>query len=463
MPPDSDRGHPHREDSPNNRNIADTNNDSSTVPRGRSRLRQALDDVITAEAKSQKLSLKDLTVLALQHDPFRLDTPANQRDGEWLAVTAGELGLANRKIHLRGLHYMVIGWPKPDGLPYTNTDADWLCLSGSCGKAGRFLGYIPFDQVVDQRNAEPAVRIFRPSVPWHFLNVGIEADIRDAATIEPKVGALGFDARQAYKLVLVGEKSSLEDVLGPIAQSHGADLYLPTGEISDTLGHQMAKIGAQGGRPMVVFYFTDCDPAGHQMSVSVSRKLQALKAGLYPEPEFQVHRVALTPDQVQEYGLPSTPLEETEKPAGAWQAAMGVEQTEIESPAALRPDLLRQLARDAIAPFYDHDLHNRVTQGWRQCVHQAQAVVDTTIDQDQLARLRAEAQAKLAELREEIDAINHALQLDVVDLDLPPIVVPKADLSGKTHPLPLLDSRWSFAEQCRRLIDSKAYRLGDPK
>jgi len=52
-------------------------------------------------------------------------------------MTARELGLGDRKIHLRGLHYMVIGMPKPDGTPYTNTDADWLWLSGDAGKAAR--------------------------------------------------------------------------------------------------------------------------------------------------------------------------------------------------------------------------------------------------------------------------------------------------------------------------------------
>ena len=36
---------------------------------------------------------------------------------------------------------MVIGRTKPDGLTYTNTEADWLWLSSSCGKAARFLGY----------------------------------------------------------------------------------------------------------------------------------------------------------------------------------------------------------------------------------------------------------------------------------------------------------------------------------
>jgi hypothetical protein len=38
-----------------------------------------------------------------------------------------------------------------------------------------------------------------------------------------------------------GEKSSLEDVVTPVARQHDADLYLPTGEISDTLIHQIAK------------------------------------------------------------------------------------------------------------------------------------------------------------------------------------------------------------------------------
>jgi hypothetical protein len=83
------------------------------------------------------LKMKDLTVLANQNDPFRVDTPAGHRDGEWLAVQAEKLG--DRTIHLRGLHYMVIGETKPDGTPYTNTDADWLWLASKAGK-GRLAG-----------------------------------------------------------------------------------------------------------------------------------------------------------------------------------------------------------------------------------------------------------------------------------------------------------------------------------
>jgi hypothetical protein len=441
--------------------IAEDDDTAIVSPRrDRSPLRQALDAAI-ADANGTKLSLKDLTVLAPQRDPFRVDTPANHRDGEWLARTARELGLGNRKMHLRGLHYMVIGRPKLDGLPYTNTEADWLWLSEDCGKAARFLGYIPFDQIVDQRNTPPTVRIFQPaSEPWPYVSVGVSVDIPSADRIEPYIGALGFDAVQPYKLVVVGEKSSLEEVLGPIAGTHGADLYLPTGEMSDTLIHQMAKIGADDGRPMIVFYFSDADPAGWQMPISVARKLQAFNVSLFPELDFAVHRVALTPDQVREYRLPSTPLKDTEKRGDAWQAAMGVEQTEIDALASLQPDLLRRLARDAIAPFYDYELERRVEDAYWDWKAQAQVALDEALDQDHLDRLRAEAAGRLGELREQIDAINDELRIDVGDLDLPPIVVPQADLTGKTHPMPLLASSWPFAEQCRRLIDSKAYRLG---
>ena len=427
----------------------------------RSVLRQALKVAIEEAAVADvKLSMRDLTVLAVQNDPFRIDTPAGHRDGAWLAMTAQGLGLGSRKIHLRGLHYMVIGRPKPDGSPYTNTEADWLWLSGGCGKAARFLGYIPFDQIVDQRNAEPVTRIFERKDPWPYLSVGIDVDLPAVDDIEPRIGVGDFAGVQPYKLVMVGEKSSLDDVLGPIAASYEADLYLPTGEISDTQIHQMAKVGAEDGRAMVVLYFVDADPAGWQMPISVGRKLQAFRASLFPELDFQVHRVALTPDQVRTHRLPSAPLKDTELRGNAWRVRMGVEQTEIDALASLRPDLLRRIAEDAIAPFYDNTLARRVRLARQEWLERAQAIVDEAVDQDHLDRLRAEASQKLADLRAEIDAVNDALRLDARDFDLPTPVVPTADLNGAVHTLPLLDSRWSFPEQCRAPIESKAYGSG---
>jgi hypothetical protein len=94
-------------------------------------------------AAEHGLDLKDLTVLAPQNDPFRVDTPARHRDGAWLAATIRELGLTDRRIHLRGLHYAITMHPepvfKPNGERYVNSHEDWLWLSGDAGKAASSL------------------------------------------------------------------------------------------------------------------------------------------------------------------------------------------------------------------------------------------------------------------------------------------------------------------------------------
>jgi hypothetical protein len=49
----------------------------------------------------------------------------------------------------------------------------------------------------------------------------------------------------------------------------------------------------------------------------------------------------------------------------------------------------------------------------------------------------------------------------VSDFRLPAPEIPDAEVDGSPDAPPLLDSAWDFAEQCQRLIDSKAYRLWD--
>jgi hypothetical protein len=454
---------------------ADTDDPREAATEAGSPLRRALTDAATLAG----CSMTDLTVLSVQNDPFRVDTPAGHRDGAWLATTAKALSLGDRKIHLRGFHYMVIGQRKPDGTKYTNTDKDWLWLVGTAGKAARWLGYVPFDQITDHRNAAPEVQVFTQPIPRPYLNVGIDVWLPDADELTPEIGVKDFTGVQPYKLALFGEKSSLNDVLAPLARQYGADLYLPTGEISDTLMYQMARVGAEDGRPMVVLCFSDADPAGWQMPVSIGRKLQAFKAlgevdvpveapygGTWSKSvdfgglDFEVHNVALTPDQVRLYGLPSTPLKATELRGDNWRRVMQVEQTEIDALASLRPDLLAEIAKDAIAPFNDLTLAHRVSVARQAWVTAAQAHVDQAMGAEQLDQIRADAAVKLEAMQDEINEINDALRVDADDFDLPEMVVPTAVLSGASNGKPLVDSRRPFTEQCRGLIDHKAYRIG---
>jgi hypothetical protein len=300
-----------------------------------------LRSVLEVAREKAGCGLGELTVLSAQVDPYRLDTPSGHRDGVWLAKQLNRLVKRGKKIHWRGLHYVIVSkgdLRKPNGGTYVNTDEDWVWLSTVAGKAARWLNYIPFERIIDNRNAEPIIHHKARVVPEAFVSIGLDVTIPDAGDLEPSPMAVGFEPRQAFHFVIFGEKASLEETLLPIARRKAADLYLPTGEISDTLLHRIAKDAAEDGRPMVMFTLADCDPAGYQMSVSIGRKLQAFRDLLFPELRFEVVPVALTVDQVRELGLPSTPLKETEKRADRWRQAFGVEQTEIDALATLQPD-----------------------------------------------------------------------------------------------------------------------------
>jgi hypothetical protein len=428
-------------------------------------LRAALQNAIAERSGG----LATYTVLDTKNDPFRLDTPANHRDGEWVGEVIASLGLGTSQIHLRGVHYAILGRPKPDGSRYQNDDDNWEWLQNHAMKAARWLGYVGFDQIYDKRNAAPVIKIRERGEPAAYLTTELDVSIPSAWELEPQINVDGFEGTQPYRLALIGEKASLETILAPLAAQYDTDLFLPTSEISDTQIYLLAKAAADDGRPLVVLYFADCDPAGWQMGVSVSRKLQAFRTLLPKMPDFELQRVALTPEWVTEYNaahvpLASSPLKETEKRGDKWREAWGIEQTEIDSLLIPnRPDLhavLRQLARDAIAPYYDQNLDPRVFEAKSRWLDEAQEAVNEIAGSAQLEAIRDNAARQLDAMRQQIRQLNDELRIDTGDIVVPPIVIPEAEVSGAGDLPPLLDSRWPFAEQCQRLIASKAYDQG---
>jgi hypothetical protein len=408
--------------------------------------------------------LADLTVLSAQVDPYRLDTAAGHRDGEWLAEQLNRLYGPTKRAHWRGLHYAIVAKgkiKKPDGAIYRNTDDDWDWLTGTPAKAARWLGYVPFDRIVDQRNSPPIIHRKARVDPHAWLSIGLDVDIPDADDIEPRAIAFGFVPRQAFHFVIFGEKSSLEDVVKPSASRNEADLYLPTGEISDTLIYQIAKDAAEDGRPMVMFTLSDCDPAGRQMPVSIGRKLQAFRDLFFPDLQFEVVPVALTPEQVRTEGLPSTPLKEGEKRADRWKDAFGIEQTEIDAlTTPEKASILRRILDEAFDRYIDRTLKARVEAAEMEWKETAQEAVNDQIDSERLATIRTEATAKLEELRGQIEQINEALQVSTEGFTLPNIDVPESEidldgLDSERQALVSFDDDWVAAS--RALIKHKSY------
>jgi hypothetical protein len=429
----------------------------SAAARGFGLLRAVLE---SARAK-ERCSREALTVLT--NGPYRLDTPAGYRDGAWVAEQLERAIGPHRRIHWRGLHYAVVAAGnimKPNGEPYLNTDDDWLWLSDTAGKAARWLGYVAFERIIDNRNSDPVIHRKAKVTPRRWLSIELDIAVPDVDDINPYAGVSDFEGRQAYSLSIFGEKASLEEVLLPIARRYEADLYLPSGEISDSLLWRMAKDGVEDGRPMVVLVLADCDPAGHQMAISIGRKLQALRDLCFPELKFEIVPTALTVQQVRDLGLPSTPLKETEKRADKWREAFGVEQTEIDALATLRPRALQEIVEAAIELYFDSSLSRRVAAAKSAWEEEAQEALEAQVDEDRLAAIRERAAVKLEEVREEIAALNEGLRMAVDDnIDLPEAVVPEPEIDGEKlgRLAPLVSSDWSWAEATRALKAQKAY------
>jgi hypothetical protein len=439
---------------------------------------------IEAACSKESCSLRSLTVLSKQNDPFRLDTPANHVLGQWFADELDKAFRAHQRVHLRGSHYAFVtregGVRKPDGAIYRNTaeDAGWLDLAL---KAARWLGYVPFERISDNRNSEPVrYRSHLPAGrPFRTASAGVDwlgkaaFELGTLHVARPQPLLLEFTRPQLYALAIFAEKSSTEDVLDPIARRHGADLYLGTGEASDTRIYEMAKDGVEDGRPLIVATICDCDPSGRQMPVSIGRKLQALRDLYFPELRFEVVPLALTVDQVRELDLPSTPLKGTEKRADRWKAEFGVEQTEIDALATLRPNDLRRIVERGLAPYFDITLHSRIERAKREWRDQAQAIIDEHVDPEELALIEGdidaieeEAAERIAAIKDEIAARvaaqNERLEEMVAGIRLPPAALPELELAERPPGAVLVSADWDWADQTRALKAHKTYGEGEP-
>lgn len=455
----------------------------------------------------------EVTVLDAKADPFRLDTRQGHAKARWFMEQVERLIGDRERFHLRGLHYRLVASGdviRPDGGQYENTqaDADWL---NDMSKAARWLGYLPFERVVDQKNPDPI--IFRQpredrygGRPFGTVSASFVYRIPDIFTpADPEVIDLppspllcGFrdKAESPFAFAFFGEKSSLEPVLAPLARRYEADLYLAGGELSDTLIYRMARDASADGRPLVVFTFSDFDPAGIQMPVSIARKLQALKALSFSNLAGQVCAVSLDLEQAVQFRLPVTPVKPGDKRRDRWQQAYGPAlyaagliaspdqsaQVEVDALAALRPDDLTAIAEAAIDRYRDAGFASRAARAasrWREA---AALVVAEQVNNERIAAIKREALEAVADAnaelqglreagervrehlrgtRERLSEINRRIEHAIGAIELPaPPAQPEPEIDEAAHD-PLIDLDWGFVDATRALKARKAYADGE--
>jgi len=318
-------------------------------------------------AKEQGVSVNDLIVLAPQNDPFYTGTPGDQTLGEWFAHLWYSFG--ETRAHIRRIHYQIVARANitfPNGRPYENTTECWEALNVA-SKAARYLRLVDPEAFNDRRT--PEVRLFAPESDGYPVPSARAYNSIYSSNVSlpdfpqlPTYSISGYEVRQRYHLEVWCEKSTMNDILVPLCESYGANLQTGMGEMSITATLALVRRLEQAAKPARILYVSDFDPAGQSMPVAASRKIEYFVRTLGLDLDVRVFPVVLTLDQVQHYGLPRTPIKETERRREGFEQRHGAGAVELDALEALYPGELSRVLGRYVEYYYDTSLEDRVYQ-----------------------------------------------------------------------------------------------------
>lgn len=138
------------------------------------------------------------------------------------------------------------------------------------------------------------------------------------------------------------EKEALSGVLWPVADEWDVPLYPARGYSSLTFLHGAAEELRTAGRPAFIYHLGDHDPSGVDAAHKIERELRRLA----PEVPIHFERLAVLPEQIQRWNLPTRPTKASDPRSRSWEGES------VELDAIPAPDL-RKLAEAAILRHID--------------------------------------------------------------------------------------------------------------
>ena len=152
--------------------------------------------------------------------------------------------------------------------------------------------------------------------------------------------------QSAYYCEVWTESRSIAGTIQGDCEELAVSLYPCGGFSSISLAYQAAEsINARrDGKPVIILYVGDYDPAGVLIDVALEREL---RSHLHHDVVMMFHRLGITPEQIAEYDLPGKP-----RKAGDRRALHISETVEAE---ALPAGILRRMLRSAIEHLLPDD------------------------------------------------------------------------------------------------------------
>jgi hypothetical protein len=362
-------------------------------------------DDLKALAADTRRPIRQLYALSSQNDPFFAGSPGRQRAAGWFANLWHTLDTQDG-VHLRRIHYQLVSQREPifrwDGAPYQNSLECSKAL-GAASVAARYLGSVPVDAFRDHRNPEPIDYIAEEESAGHLL-ISPDSPLvpwsPSPMPERPRLTVIRPDIAQRFHVEVWCEKTTVNDVLLPLAERYRLCLVTGAGELSVTRCHEFIGRATRRQRPVRILYVSDFDPAGRSMPVAVARKIEFFNlrdAG--GALDIQLRPVVLTEEQCRKSALPRTPIKESERRAARFEARFGDGATELDALEALHPGVLDQILSDEILRYFDPTLDARLFAVLTD--------VSTKLD-----RITAEVDEKFAHRIKPLAVEWHAIQQD---------------------------------------------------
>jgi hypothetical protein len=420
-------------------------------------------------ADKMRVPVQCLLALSKKNDPFFCGMPAQRIDADWFGKV-WERFECGTGFHVRRVHYKLISAERPvrgpDGKTYLNTYEQWQRMS-EASKWARHLGLVDAADFEDHRNPEPHIFAdyglpdgYSDEPGWCAEDLPewelphIPAEFTPVTFGLPDVFVDGYDYSQVdqpYHVELWIEKSTMNDVLMPVCQRWGVNLVTGVGfqSISGVVRMLERIARLPRGKPTRVFYGSDFDPAGDSMPAAVARQVEFYRERFTPEADIKLMPLFLTREQVIRYDLPRIPIKGEDKRKGSFEDRRGEGAVELDALEAIHPGELAEIVTEAVAPYRDETLKDRLGEAEEEALDAARQAMDEATEPhreelDELAdeaneiarryeaRLReldAELQAELAPVRERLETLRQAVTESVSDIDpdLPERPEPETD------------------------------------
>jgi hypothetical protein len=244
----------------------------------------------------------------------RTKAQIEQLDGQILAVL-----MEDHPQSVRHVFYRMKDPRLPE--PVEKSDRGYRHVQNRCLKLRR-SGVVPYSWIADTSR-----------IDYHTQTYGSGSDFLRSVAGMYRADLWENPAVETFCEVWV-ESRSLAGTLIEVCRELAVSLYPAGGFTSASFAYSAAE-GLNDQGMTKVFYIGDYDPAGVLIDVSIEREL---RRHLKPDIWMDFERIGITPEQIEEYDLPTKPR----KPGD--RRALHIEKTvEAEAmPAGLMRDILRE-------------------------------------------------------------------------------------------------------------------------